>query len=202
MKSVRTSSKTRSYAQKARAEAAEATGERIINAFLARLMTQWLDEITLEGVAADAGVTVQTVIRRFGNKEGLLASGLKTLGGQINARRKAPSGDLDRQIGNLIADYEQTGDAVLRMLALEPRHAPLKPFLDYGRGEHRDWVAAAFAPALEKLTPAARQWATDRLVIVTDVYTWKLLRRDMGRGVDIATTTMKGLVSAVLADIS
>jgi len=202
MKSAGTTSKTRPYAQTARAEAAEATGQRIVDAFLARLMEQWFDEITLDRVAADAGVAVQTVIRRFGGKEGLLASAVKLLTAQVNARREAPSDDLPRQIHNLIVDYEEAGDAVLRMLALEPRHPTLQPFLDYGRGEHRKWVAAAFAPALEKLAPAARQQATDKLVIATDVYTWKLLRRDMGHSLESTTSTMKSLVSALLADIA
>ena len=56
---------TRSYHQGARAESAEATGRRIIEAFLARLMDHWFDEITLDRVAEDAGVTVQTVVRRW-----------------------------------------------------------------------------------------------------------------------------------------
>ena len=58
---------TRHYAQRARAQATEATARRIVDAFLARLMAQWFDEITLDRVAEDAGVTVQTVVRRFGS---------------------------------------------------------------------------------------------------------------------------------------
>ena len=63
----------RAYQQNARAESTEATGRRIVDAFLHRLMNHWFDEITLDQVAADAGVTVQTVVRRFGGKDGLLA---------------------------------------------------------------------------------------------------------------------------------
>lgn len=45
---------TRRYAQGARALSAEPTARRIIDAFLARLMSQWYDEITLDIIAADA----------------------------------------------------------------------------------------------------------------------------------------------------
>ena len=65
-------SETRTYRQTARAKAAEETGIRIVEAFMARMEDCWFEEIRLEDVASDAGVTVQTVIRRFGGKDGLL----------------------------------------------------------------------------------------------------------------------------------
>src|SRR5690242_10259465 len=114
--------KPRRYTQDARARAAEENGRRIVQAFVGRLMTEWFDEITLDRIAADAGVTVQTIVRRFGGKEGLIEEAAKVLGNQINAARATPSGDIDRIAANVIADYEKTGDAVIRLLALEPRH--------------------------------------------------------------------------------
>jgi AcrR family transcriptional regulator len=199
---MKSRSVTRRYSQTVRAQSAEATGRRIADAFLARLMAHWYDEITLDRVAEDAGVTVQTVVRRFGGKEGLLASAVKTLADQINARRATPPGDTRRLVDNLIDDYEQTGDAVIRLLALEPRHPALKEVLDFGRGEHRRWVSTAFAEPLGTLATAARERAHDALVVVTDVYAWKLLRRDMGRGVAATAATMKQLIQATIASFS
>jgi AcrR family transcriptional regulator len=193
---------TRPYRQSSRAESAEATGRRISDAFLARLLRQWYDEITLDRVAEDAGVTVQTVVRRFRGKEGVLAAAIKTFGSQINARRAAPGGDVDRAVDNLLVDYEQTGDAVIRLLALEPRHPVLKEFLDFGRGEHRRWVETAFVKLLGELDAATRRRALDALVIATDVYTWKLLRRDMARSVAATATTIKCMIHATLAEFS
>jgi AcrR family transcriptional regulator len=192
----------RHYIQRARAQSAEATARHIAGAFLELLMKQWFDEITLERVAQDAGVTVQTVVRRFGGKEGLLSSAVKTLAAQINARRAGPPGDLGRLVHNLIEDYEQTGDAVIRLLALEPRHVDLKEVLNFGRAEHRRWVSTSFAEPLARLAEPARKAAVDALVIATDVYTWKLLRRDLARSVAAAATTMKLLIQAMLAEFS
>jgi AcrR family transcriptional regulator len=197
---MKLSSSTRGYSQSARAQSAEATRQRIVDAFLARLMKQWYDEITLDRVAEDAGVTVQTVVRRFGGKEGLLADAVRTLGRQIHASRATRPGDVERLVKNLIEDYEQTGDAVVRLLALEPRHAALKVFLDVGRRWHRDWVAGLFAEELAKVDAASRKRTLDALVITTDVYTWKILRRDMARSVAATERTMTCLIRATIAE--
>jgi AcrR family transcriptional regulator len=190
----------RQYHQTARAQSAELTARRIVDAFLARLMRQWFDEITLDLVAKDAGVTVQTVVRRFGGKEGLLADAVKILSAQIMERRAGPSGDLKRLVEKLIEDYEETGDSVIRLLALEPRHPPLKEFLDFGRSQHRRWVSTAFAEPLAKLNDTARKAVVDALVIVTDAYTWKLLRRDMGRSVGATAATFQSLIQATISE--
>jgi AcrR family transcriptional regulator len=196
-------SAARRYTQTARAQSAEATAQRILDAFLERLMTDWFDEITLDRVAADAGVTVQTVLRRFDGKEGLLANAVKVLALQIRARRgAAAAGDIGSLVDGVIDDYEATGDAVIRLLALEPRHPALKEVLDFGRSEHRDWSSTAFGEALGKLNPAVRNRAIDALIVNTDVYTWKLLRRDMGRSGAETAATMKCLVEATIAEFT
>lgn len=188
----------RPYVQRARAKAAEATRRRIVDAFVALLMERWFDEITLDRVAADAGVTVQTVVRRFGGKDGLLADAAEALAAEINTRRAVPPGDVDDAVARLVADYEITGDGVIRLLALEPRHAALRAVLELGRREHRRWVATAFAEQLGPLGAAARKRSLDALVVATDVYAWKLLRRDMGRSVPSTKSTLGRLVGAVL----
>lgn len=163
-------------------------------------MTHWFDEITLDSVAADAGVTVQTLVRRFGGKEGLLTDAVKILASRIDEQRASPPGNLDRLVANLIGDYEKTGDAVIRLLALEPRHPALGELLDYGRSRHRRWASGVFADTLGKLDAAGHTRALDALVIVTDVYVWKLLRRDMRRSVAASAAIMKGLVHALIAE--
>ena len=52
----------------ARAVGAERTADRIIDAMLARFTTTPYEQVRIEDVAKDAGVTGQTVMRRFGNK--------------------------------------------------------------------------------------------------------------------------------------
>ncbi|HEY3997438.1 MAG TPA: TetR/AcrR family transcriptional regulator [Candidatus Xenobia bacterium] len=175
----------RHYVQGARADAAEATGQRIVRAFLSLLMQHWFDEITLDRVAHDAQVTAQTIVRRFGGKDGLLAVAVEHLAAQINVRRQGAPGDVRQMVSRVVDDYEITGDAVLRLLALESRHPAVRKVMDYGRHCHRAWVAAAL--------PSATGHALDGLVLLTDVYAWKLLRRDMGHGVAATKAILKNL---------
>ena len=64
----------RRYRMGARAEATAATRRSIADAWIALFRELHYDEITLDLVAARAGVTVQTVIRHFGSKDELFAT--------------------------------------------------------------------------------------------------------------------------------
>jgi AcrR family transcriptional regulator len=195
---MKIASRTRRYRQTVRAESAAATGRRVIDAFLKQLNENWYDEITLDRVAEDAGVTVQTVVRRFGGKAGLLAESIQAMKYRAKQRRATPPGDLDRLVRNLTVDYEASGDTMIRLLALEERHPLLHEHLKLARGWHRNWVLGVFAQHLNKLGAKQRQSALDALVIATDVYTWKLLRRDMGRSVAVTAATMKSMIHSTI----
>lgn len=160
---------------------AETTGRRILDAFNARLLDGWFDEIRLEDVAVDAGVTVQTVIRRFGGKDGLLEAAADRLNEEVQGRRQVAPGAVAAAIQALMDDYEEAGDLVMRSLAQEDRHPAIRRMTDAGRAYHRAWIEAVFAPWLQDLPPADARKRTDALVVATDVYVWKLLRRDMDR---------------------
>jgi len=189
----------RAYSQTTRAAAAAETGQRIVDAFIDRLLVQWFDEITLDQVAADAGVTVQTVIRRFGGKEGLLDEGARAMGARINAKRGQSVGNIVEYVDSLYADYEQTGDAVMRLLALELRHPSVMLVTNHGRREHRLWVTACMENFLKHFAEPDRQSVVDTLVITSDVYTWKLLRRDMKRSIPEAKSITVKMIEAILS---
>ncbi len=55
----------------ARAQAVEATRTSILDALVELAMTRLFTEIGLDDVAARAGVSVQTVLRHFGTRDGL-----------------------------------------------------------------------------------------------------------------------------------
>lgn len=201
MKSKQVQKPPRNYEQKARALAAEATGLRILDAFLKRIEAQWFEEITLDVIAREAGVTVQTVVRRFGSKAGLLEAARDHLHNAVQVRRAVRPGDVARTVTVLAEDYEAVGDLVLRLLGQEERHPILKPVVDQGRRGHRDWLATVFVQALARLTPARREAVLDALVVATDIYVWKLVRRDMGRSVSAFKTIVKTLLNAALHSV-
>jgi AcrR family transcriptional regulator len=121
------------------------------------------------------------VIRRFADKDGLLAAAMQREGNRIGAQRnRAAPGDAAGAVAVLIDHYEELGDRVVKMLAEEQRVPALSPIVDRGRELHRAWCARAFAQALGRRRGAGRERLLAQLVAVCDVYTWKLLRRDSG----------------------
>lgn len=164
---------------RARADAAAATAERILDAAVELFWERPSVDISLDEVARRAGVSVQTVIRRFGGKDGLLAAGGEREARRIGAQRfQATPGDVTGAVSVLIDHYEEFGDRVVRMLAEEQRVAALAVVADRGRQLHRDWCTRMFADALERRSGVERERLLAQLGAVCDVYTWKLLRRD------------------------
>lgn len=191
--------KRRAYRQGARAEAAEATHARILDAFIRRLGEALMEDITLDQLAADAGVTVQTVVRRFGGKTGLVLAMRDRMEKDIGRRREVMPGKIDKALALLASDYEETGDLIMHLLAQEERSAEVRAFTDYGRAKHREWLAATMEPFLKKLPAGERQARLDLLVVATDVYTWRLLRRDAKRSAADYVAAMRRLVDGALA---
>ena len=192
----------RRYRQSARARATEQTAERILDAFAARLRLDWFDQVTLDRVARDAEVTVPTIIRRFGTKEGLLEAAWDRIGQQILERRRVHVGDPVGAVRSVVQDYEVVGDLIMRALAQEERYPAFRAVNDRGRAHHRDWVRACFAPWLDALSAAARRRRLDALVAATDLYLWKLVRRDMGRSRAHVQALMLDLIDGVLGEAS
>ncbi|HEX5533475.1 MAG TPA: TetR/AcrR family transcriptional regulator [Actinomycetales bacterium] len=171
----------RPYRMGARASAAAATGERVLDAATEVFWEMPSDHISLEEVARRSGVSVQTVIRHFGGKDGLLAAASAREAGRVRAQRdEAPVGDTAAAIRVLVEHYENTADQVLKMLAEEQRVPALREIVDRGRAMHRDWCARVFSPALTDRVGVERRRRLAQLVAVCDIYTWKLLRRDAG----------------------
>lgn len=182
----------------ARAAAAEETGRRLVRAMQALLAERPYDELTLEAVAARAGVTLQTLLRRFGSKAGLLAAAAEEGGARIEAQRAAaPVGDAAGAVTNLFDHYEEWGDAVLRLLAQEERFAELAAIARRGRAVHAAWVERVFAPALAGRRGRARALRRSQLVAVCDVTVWRLLRKDLGLSRADAQQAVLGLVGAL-----
>jgi AcrR family transcriptional regulator len=92
----------RTYRMVARAESAEETGRRLIATMLDLFGEQPFEEVTLDAVAARAGVTLQTLLRRFGSKSGLLAAAAADGMARVKAQRiPVPVGNVRAAVANL-----------------------------------------------------------------------------------------------------
>ena len=164
-----------------RAAATEETGRRLIAAMQALFAERPFEDITLQSVAARAGVTLQTLLRRFGSKSGLLAAAAADGSARIEAQRgEAPVGDAGGAVANLFDHSEKWGDVALRLLAQEERFKEIAQITRRGRGVHAAWVKRVFAPELARRRGPLRRVRLAQLVAICDVYLWKLLRRDLG----------------------
>jgi AcrR family transcriptional regulator len=171
----------RTYRMVARAEAAAATQERVFASAWRNFSERPYERVRLADIAADAGVTVQTLHSRFGKKDELfVATWLWAVGPEGARRDRAPVGDVRQAVRIIYDSYELQGDAVLRLLAQEDRIPAVREMTDAGRAWHRGWVKRTFAPRLAGLKGAARERRLVSLIVATDLLVWKLLRREMG----------------------
>jgi len=187
----------RRYTMTARAEAAEQTRLRIIRSAFDLQAERLTTEISLEDVADRAGVSVQTVLRRFGSKAGLFEESLRLINDEIAEERRAPAGDVPGAIRVLVDHYEKRGEFALLMLAQESAFDHVRQMSEAGKQTHRTWVIDVFGPHLPQ-DEARREELVDLLVVATDVYTWKLLRRDRGLSRAQTEHRINALVSALL----
>lgn len=190
----------RRYEMRGRAAAAEGTQARILDAAARLFGERFPPEVTLREIASSAGVALQTVVNHFGSKEGLIAAVMEGAGqdGAFAGHRvNTPPDDIPRAVALLMRDYEGTGDAAIRALALEGQVSGMGALLAQGRAFHRAWVERAFPAALAGLRGAARERRLVQLVAVTDVYVWKLLRRDLGLGERQTAAAITEMVEAL-----
>lgn len=191
--------KSRQYDMSARLQAKNSTRDAIIRAAIDTFMAERSFGITLPAVAQRAQVTVKTVLRHFGSRDGLVDAAWSQAYAEVMAERVPPQGDPEGAMNVLIAHYERRGGVVLAMLADEtdPRAARMN---DAGRLAHREWVQEVFA---DRLPQSAAECArlVDVLVVATDVYAWKLLRIDRGLSVDEVADRMGLMTEALLAEV-
>lgn len=185
----------RPYRMRARAAATAATGEKILDAAELSFFEGGDEEPTLADVAERAGVSVQTLMRRFGSRDGLFTAAIARMAAHVGAQRgAAPVGDPAGAVANLVEHYEEVGDRVVRMLDESRRNQAILKLTRMGFAYHREWCKRVFAPTLETLDPPERAIRTAQLVAATDVYVWKLLRRDQGLGRERTERAVLGMI--------
>jgi AcrR family transcriptional regulator len=190
---------TRPYTMTTRAQTAEATRVRILDATADLAGERLVADISLDVVAQRAEVSVQTVLRHFGSRAGLFEETRRFAEGRIVEERRATVGDVASAVRAIVDHYELRGDTSLMMLAQEDTEPLMAAVTASGKKLHRDWVEATFEPFIVATQDAdAGDELTDLLVVATDVYTWKLLRRDRGLSRARTEARIRHLVDALL----
>jgi len=190
----------RRYRMGRRAASATATGESILAAARRLFGDKRYDQVSLDDVAAAAGVTVRTVVRRFGSKQLLFGAVSGERAASIRrARDEVPTGDVPAAVSQLVGTYEEWGDEVLHLLSQEQGLAGVTDTVAAGRRYHAAWVERAFATLLGDLPAVVRRRRLGQLVAVTDIYHWKVLRRDVGLGRDEVEASLREQIGDILS---
>ena len=138
----------RPYTQRRRAAAAEANTERILEAAHALFEERPWEQITFAAVAERAGVGTQTIIRRFGTKDGLAraVNAWVVAAGRGHARRARAARRPPTSPPRSRATTSAGARAIDRTLRQQDASPALAEAAAGGRAAHREWVERVFAP--------------------------------------------------------
>lgn len=186
---------TRSYTMTARAAQVAATRRSLMESAIELAASRPLASITLEDVATGAGTSVQTLLRHFDSRQGLLEATADYARQLVRGERRVEPGGAAAAVRTVVDHYEKRGDSTLLLLAQEETDpSAVADIVEAGKAVHRQWVEDAFAAQVTS------PMTIDLLVVATDVYTWKLLRRDRGHTRRDTEALMLRLVDAVLKE--
>lgn len=171
---------SRAYNQVARAEARERTRERLLDVAEATFFAGRWQQAPLEEMAAEAGVTKQTLLRHFGSKDGLRDAAMRRGQQRVRDQRwSAPTDDVAGAVDNLVLHYEEVGERAIMIGRLAGGGQADAELIESARQMHYDWVDYAFGTWLEPLRGPATTRRRAALIALCDVNTWWLLARQL-----------------------
>ncbi len=181
-----------------RAELNAATRHRIVSAAHQLLLEQPQEDVTLVGIAAAARVSHQTVLNHFESKDGVILAVLDALQRQTATMlSRTHPGDVKAAIKALVGAYERVGDILVSLLS-STQHSKEGWQATVGeRDYHENWLAEMFADWLPAATTARRRMIAG-LSAATNVYAWKVVRRDLRRSRAATEDVIGDLVFGVL----
>ena len=184
---------------RSRATSAAATRRRILEAAVDLFLAHGYDDVTLARVAGQAGVSLQTVLRKFGSKDALFVAGARSHQREELARRAVPPGEVGAVARVLAERYEATGTTMTQFIALEDRMTSVATALALARQAHRRWLAQVFERELPHRTDSAYAVRLAQLFGATELYVWVSWRRRLGLSRAAAERAMADTLTALVA---
>ena len=194
------SKRRKPYQQTERAVATDNTRRRVIESAVALMRSaRRIQEITIQAIADDAGVAMRTALRHFGSRDGILEAAFEHIKETIAGNRfPTPPGEIVAAIESLMHSYEHDGELTIKVLEEENDLPFLHKLLEIGRKYHSEWLEHCFGSLLPELSAAQRKRRIIELYAATDVYVWKLLRKDLGQSRAATHSTLQNLVEGCI----
>jgi AcrR family transcriptional regulator len=190
-------SEARTYRSQLRAEQADATRARILDATM-RVMARGLASVSMPEVAREAGVSVPTVYRHFGSKEDLLAAVYPHVERRVGLDKVPDPVTLDdlraglRTAFGKVDSYSDLERAAVASPAADvTRHVTMPQ-----RVKRLSRVADAVEPRLPK---ADRERITRLLVVLTASSSLRMWRDHLNVSVDQAVDDIDWVMRASIA---
>ena len=182
-----------------RAASASATRRRILDAAFELFVARGYDEVTLALIAERAGVSLQTVLRKFASKDTLLVAASRSHQHDEVAQRAVPAGDV-RAVARVLADrYEATGATMMQFIALEDRIESVANVLQLARRAHRRWLAQTFERQLPRPRDSRYARRLAQLFGATELYVWVTWRRRLGLSRPASERALAETLNALVA---
>ena len=196
-----TGSTPRAYDMTKRSDASAGTRRRIAEAALALFKERDYDDVSLNEIARAAGVSHQTVLNHCESKAGVLLAAGELFSEEIRAlEADAVAGDVLSVVHTTCVRYEALGDANARWAAMSTRSPEVAEGLARGRSGFQTWLEDMLGDLLPgENEPDERRRVLLGLHAALDVFTWKLLRRDLGLDQEQTEAQLTDLVLGVLA---
>lgn len=188
----------RAYRMRSRADAAAATGGRIREAATALFWELPYDEVSLDAVAARAGVSLPTVLRKFGSKDALFVECARVASAREAESRAVAPGDVRGAVHVLASRYEQIQPVWKRLLELEGRFPAVAQVVAGARQGHLAWLATVFDPFLPRRGGKRRARRLAALFAATEIYVWWTWRAHLGLDAREAEQTMLETLRALI----
>lgn len=196
-----TGSRPRAYDMTKRSDAEGGTRRRVAEAALSLFKERDYDDVSLNEIARAAGVSHQTVLNHCESKAGVLMAAGELFSDEIrNLEVDAVPGDVTSVIHTTCIRYEVLGDANARWAAMSTRAREVAEGLARGRLGFQSWLEEMLGDLMPgDDDPAERRRVLLGLHAALDVFTWKLLRRDLGLSLEQTEAQLTDLVLGVLA---
>jgi AcrR family transcriptional regulator len=189
--------KTREYRSRLRADQAEETRARILDAAI-RVMAGGLAFVSIPAVAREAGVSVPTVYRHFKTKPDLLAAVYPHVVRRAGLDKLVPPRSIDELRAGVRAYFDQVEsfDDLARAAMASPASEEVRAI---NMPDRRVMFRRLTETIRPKLSEADRDRIARLLVVLTSSSALRLWRDHLGASVDEAADDVEWLVSAAIA---
>jgi AcrR family transcriptional regulator len=189
--------RARTYRSELRAQQAEATQARILEATLS-VMARGVATVSIPAVAREAGVSVPTVYRHFRTKRDLLAAVFPHVVRRAGLDELVPPRSIDelgRGVRALFERIDSAGD-LARAAAASPAAEEVRRVDMPARVEMSRRLADSIVP---KLTPGDRDRIARLLTILISASALRVWRDHLGSTVEEAASDIDWVISVAIA---